>query len=214
MPTGAQIAAKVAYGLGKGGNAAGFPYQWYRPQGTGAVVVSGNLLGSVTAFVATKASLRPQSSDWGKADRFAAFDPTNFLAGDYLVGEQTMFLAELIPLASSIRLVLCNETFTWSKMSDPPPGPGFRPGVRIATPQVVGWPGWLQPSDRRSPGELHLPGAVEMPSAEILLPPSIPGQILRGDQITTSEALPITYTVQSAISSPNGWQITAIRAGA
>jgi hypothetical protein len=37
---------------------------------------------------------------------------------------------------------------------------------------------------------------------------------LRGDQLQTADPLPITYTVESAIYSPNGWQITAIRAGA
>jgi hypothetical protein len=61
---------------------------------------------------------------------------------------------------------------------------------------------------------MHLPGVVEMPSVAVFLPASIPGQVLRGDQLQTGEVLPITYTVESAIFLPNGWQITAVRAGA
>ena len=199
MVSGAAIAAKVSYGLGISGSKAGFPVQWYRPAGTGPVITPGNLFGTVNAIVAP-------------ATNFV--DPSAFLVGDYLVGSDTLFLAEIVPGAAWVRLVLCNAVFTWSQMSDPPPGPGFRPGVRVATPVVTGWPGWLQPSDRKSPAELHLPGAVEMPSVAVFLPASIPGQVLRGDQLHTGDVLPVTYTVESAIYSPNGWQITAMRAGA
>ncbi len=214
MVNGAAIAAKVNYGLGISGAKAGFPVQWYRPMGTGPVVATGNLQGLVDAIIAPATNFLAAAGQWGKGDRFGAFDPTGFLAGDYIVGNDTLFLAEIVPGAAAVRLVLCNEVLTWSKMSDPPPGPGFRPGVRVATPVVTGWPGWLQPSDRKSPGEMHLPGAVDMPSVAVFLPASIPGQILRGDQLQTGEALPVTYTVESAIYSPNGWQLTAIRAGA
>lgn len=214
MVSGATIAAKVNYGLGISGSKAGFPVQWYRPSGTGPVIASGNLCGTVNAIVAPNTNFVAAAGEWGKGDRFGAFDPTDFLAGDYIVGSDTLFLAEIVPGAASVRLVLCNEVFTWSKMSDPPPGPGFRPGVRVATPVVTGWPGWLQPSDRKSPAEMHLPGGVEMPNAAVFLPASLPGQVLRGDQLQTGEVLPITYTVESAIYSPNGWQITAMRAGA
>jgi len=214
MVSGATIAAKVAYGLGISGAKAGFPLQWYRPAGSGPVIAAGNLQGSVSAIVAPATNFLAASGMWGKGDRFGAFDPTNFLAGDYLAGSDTLFLAEIVPGAAAVRLVLCNEVFSWSKMSDPPPGPGFRPGVRVASPVVTGWPGWLQPSDKKSPGELHLPGAVDMPSVAVFLPVSIPGQIVRGDQLQTGAVLPITYTVESAIHSPNGWQITAVRAGA
>jgi hypothetical protein len=215
MVSGALIQGKVNYGLGKAGTAAGFPYAWYRPTGAGPVIASGNLMSATPtlAYIVTKATLFPSPSEWSKADRFAAFDPTDFLAGDYLVAAETMFVAEIVPLAAAIRLVLCNETFTWSRLAKAPAGPGFDPSG-VLTPYATGWPGWIEASDRRSPGELHLPGAVEMPSAMISLPASIPGQILRGDELTTGDTLNLTWTVQSAVLSPNGWQITAIRAGA
>jgi hypothetical protein len=214
MVSGATIAEKVNYGLGISGSKAGFPMQWYRPSGSGPVIASGNLQGTVNAIVSPATNFLAAAGQWGKGDRFGAFDPTNFLAGDYIVGGDTLFVAEIVPSAAAVRLVLCNEVLTWSTTSDPPPGPGFRPGVRVATPVVTGWPAWLQPADKKSPSEMHLPGAVEMPNVAVFLPASIPGQILRGDQLQTADPLPITYTVESAIYSPNGWQITAIRGGA
>ena len=215
MVSGQMIAAKVNYGLGKGGNAAGFAYTWYRPSGTGPVIAAESLMGTLNAYIATNKALEAQSSDWGKADRFAAFDPTALLAGDYLIGQgQVYFLGEKILISGMVRLVVCNETFTWSEMVARDPGPGFRRGVLIATPSATGWPGWLNIADRRSAPELHLEGTVDMPNAQIFLPASIPGQINRGDQLTTGEAQATTWTVQGAVLSPNGWQITAVRAGA
>lgn len=215
MVSGQVIAAKVNYGLGKGGKAAGFFYSWYRPNDVGPVVVAGNLMGTLSAYIATNKALEAQSSDWGKSDRFAAFDPTDLLAGDYLVGQgQTYFLGELVQISGVVRLTICNETFNWLQMGASNPGPGFRRGVPTAAPFAAGWPGWLSIAGRRSAPELHLQGEVDMPNAQILLPASLPGQINRGDQLITSEAEATTWTVQGAVLSSNGWQITAIRAGA
>ncbi len=215
MITGAIIAAKVNAGLGKAGNAIGFSYAWYRPAGSGPVIVPTNLQGNVRAYISTSAALTAQTSSWGKADRFAVFDPSEFLAGDYLVGDQkNYFLGELVPISGMVRLILCNETFTWLQMGVSTPGPGFRRGVRVGTPRITDWPGWLAISERRSSPELHLVGSVDEPNAQILLPVSIPAEINRGDILTTGEESPVSWTVQGAVYSPNGWQISAIRAGA
>lgn len=215
MVSGLVIAAKVNYGLGKAGDSAGFPYSWYRPNGNGPVVASANLMGVLNAYVATNKALAAQSSDWGKGDRFAAFDPTGMLAGDYLVGQgQSYFLGEIIEISGMVKLSLCNDVFSWSQMGASDPGPSFRRGVPAAAPLATGWPGWLALADRRSAPELQLEGSLQMPNAQIFLPVSLPGQINRGDRLTTSEAVATTWTVQGAVLSPNGWQITAIRAGA
>jgi hypothetical protein len=215
MVTGSVIAAKVNLGLGKSGGAAGFPYAWYRPNGTGPVIAPGNLMGLTNAYIATNPALAAQPSGWGKADRFGAFDPTEVAAGDYLVGQgESYFVAELVLISGMVRLVICNETFTWSQLGASSTGPGFRRGVLTPTPFAAGWPGWMAIADRRAPSDLHLQGTVEMPNAEILLPASWPGQISRGDQLTTGEAQATTWTVQGAVLSSNGWQVTAIRAGA
>jgi hypothetical protein len=215
MVSGPVIAGKVNYGLGKAGNSAGFPYAWYRPSGGGPVVGPANLMGTLNAYVSTNKALAAQSSDWGKVDRFAAFDPAGMMAGDYLVGQgQVYFLGELVQISGMVRLAICNETFTWSQMGSSDPGPSFRRGLPASAPIATGWPGWLNIADRRSAPELHLQGSLEMPNAQIFLPASLPGQINRGDQLTTSETQATTWTVQGAVLSPNGWQITAIRAGA
>jgi len=215
MVSGSVIAAKVNYGLGKGGESAGFPFTWYRPNGSGSVVTPANLMGMVNAYIATNKALAAQSSDWGKADRFAAFDPSEMLAGDYLVGQgQTYFLGELVQISGMVRLAICNEVFSWSRLGSSNAGPGFRRGVPSTVPLAAGWPGWLGVADRRSTPELHLPGSLEMPNAQILLPASWPGQINRGDELTTGEMQASTWTVQGAALTSNGWLITAIRAGA
>ncbi len=215
MVTGSVISARVNYGLGKAGSAAGFAYSWYRPSGAGPVVSPGNLMGAVDAYIATNKALAAQPSDWGIADRFAAFDPTALQPGDYLVGQgESYFLAELVLVCGMVRLVTCNEVFAWSQLGARDPGPGFRRGVQSSTPAATGWPGWLSLADRRSTPELHLQGSVEMPNAQILLPACFPGQINRGDLLTTSETEATKWTVQGAVLSPNGWQVTAIRAGA
>jgi hypothetical protein len=208
------IAAAINFGLAQTGSVLGLPHCWYRPQGTGPVIAPGNLLGTVMAHITTTATLLPQSAAWGKADRFGAFDPTGFVAGDYLVGTETYFLAEIVPLAPALRLALCNEVFTWSQLQRSNAGPANRAGALLAVPQASGWPGWLQASERRTAADLHLPGAVDQPNAQILLPASFAGQIMRGDQLITAEVKPVTWTVQSAVLSANGWQIMAIRAGA
>lgn len=208
------VAASINLGLARTAQALGIPYGCYRPLGPGPVIQPGNSRGTVMAYVTSTANLTPQSAAWGKADRFGAFDATGFLAGDYLVASETYFLAEIVPLASSLRLALCNEVFTWSQLQRDAAGPGNRAGSLVAVPQAAGWPGWLQASERRTVPDMHLPGTVDQPNAQILLPASFPGQIMRGDQLTTSAAQPVTWTVQSAVLSANGWQITAIRAGA
>lgn len=85
------IAAEINLGLARTAAVLGLPHHRYRPQGSGPVIAPGNLRGVVMAHITTTATLLPQSAAWGKADRFGAFDPTNFLAGDYLVGAETYF---------------------------------------------------------------------------------------------------------------------------
>ena len=208
------VAASINLGLARTAQALGLPHRWYRPLGSGPVIASGNLRGTIPAYITTTANLTPQSAAWGKADRFGAFDAAGFLAGDYLVGTETYFLAEIVPLTSSLRLALCNDVFTWSQMQRTEAGPANRAGALMAVPQASGWPGWLQAGERRTASDLHLPGTVDQPNTQILLPASFPGQIMRGDQLTTSQTQPVTWTVQAAVLSANGWQITAIRAGA
>jgi hypothetical protein len=208
------IEAAINLGLARTAQALGIPHGWYRPLDAGPAIQPGNARGTVMAYVTSTENLAPQSAAWGKVDRFGAFDPTNFLAGDYLVASETYFLAEIMPLANALRLALCNEVFAWSQLQRAAAGPGNRAGSLVAVPQATGWPGWLQASERRTVPDLHLPGTVDQPNAQILLPASFPGQIMRGDQLTAGVVQPTVWTVQSAVLSTNGWQITAIRAGA
>ena len=214
MANAASIQAKINYGVGKAGNILGLPYQWYRPDPAGPVVQPANLQGTVKAYITPSASLKPGPTPVGKPDRYAAFDPTNFLAGDYLVGQETYFIGEYLALSGVSHLILCNETFLLGRRTSGTAGLAYVGGgqqnnVTVAT----GFPGWLKVGDRKQPSDLHLPGEVAEPTVNILLPVSLSEQVLRGDQLITSDTVQARWTVQSADLSPNGWEIIAVGAG-
>lgn len=216
MVTAATIQAKINYGLGKVGAKTGSAYAWYRP-GTvaGAVVQAGNLLGSINALITPTPALVPGPVPMGKPDVYGGFDPTLVETGDYLTGQGfTYFIGSYLPLAGVSHLFTCNETFTLTRGTPAPPGPGNRGGGGFGnTILAVGFPGWVAAGDRRQPSPLHLPGQVQMPTVNILLPTSLALQIEGDDRLVTNDSTPQKYLVQSADLSPNGWKIVAISAG-
>jgi hypothetical protein len=215
MATASSIQSRVNYGYGKVASILGAPYSWYRPAAPGAVVQPANLLGSVLAYVTASRSLNPGPSGVGKPDRYAAFDPTNFLAGDYLVGPETYFLGEAMPITGLSHLLLCNETFTLSRRGEQAPGEDYvGGGLQSNAVVAVAFPGWIKSGDRRQASNLHLPGEVEMPTVNILLPVSIPAQVLRGDELTTSDVTASRWVVQAADLTPMGWSLIAVESGA
>jgi hypothetical protein len=173
-------------------------------------------MGVVTAYITTDASLKsnapPQDS---KPTWFAAYDVTQTTPGDYFVGALgTFFIAsEFLPAPPS--LIYCNEVLTLSRPTLQTPGPAARFGdsMPIMT-YALQFPGYLKSAERRSTPELHLPGTVNLPSANVLLPQSIPQEILRGDIITSDDQAQTAWTVQSADLLFNCWNIVAVKTGA
>ena len=214
MANAASIQQKINYGVGKAGNILGFTYQWYRPNPAGPAIQTSNLRGTVNVFITPTPTLVPGPTGSGKPDRYAAFDPTLFLAGDYLVGPETYFIGEYLALTGISHLFLCNETFLLGRREEGAVGRGYvAGGQQNNTPIATGFPGWVKANDRKQPTRLDLPGEVPMPTVNILLPASISEQILRGDQLITSDTVRARWTVQSADLTPNGWSIIAIGAG-
>lgn len=213
MTTGALVNARVNYGYGKVAQNLGFAYSWYRPQtGVGALDASG-LLGTVTAYITTDASLKSAvppsdaSPNW-----YGAYDSTLTQPGDYFVGALGTFFiaAEFLPAPPA--LVFCNETFTLSRRGETVPGPAFRGGGgQNPTTYATAFPGWIKAGGRRQPSFLHLPGEVQNPTSAVLLPQSIPQQILRGDILTSAETTPQVWQVQSADLSFNCWNLVVTK---
>jgi hypothetical protein len=212
----ASINQQVNYGFAQAAINLGFPYQWYRPAAGTAALAAGNLMGNVTAYITTDASLKssvpPQDA---KPTWYGAYDTTNTKPGDYFVGALgTFFIAsEFLPSPPS--LVFCNTVASVLRPTKPAPGPAFAFGDAGA-PNVYAeqFPCWIKAAERRSTPELHLPGSIELPSANILLPQSITLEILRGDVITETDAGGTAWTVQSADLLFNCWNIVAVKTGA
>jgi len=216
MVSAALVNSRVNYGFIKVAAALGFPYQWYRP-GTvaGAAIQPGNLLGTVTAYITTDASLKslvPPSDAtpyW-----FGAYDTTLTQPGDYLVGNLGTFFigAEFLPAPAS--LVFCNVTFTLTRSQAQTPGPAFQFGGGLGNSVLAtAFPGWIKAADRRQPAPLHLPGEPNMASSNVILPQSIPGQILREDVLVSNEALPRKFLVQSADLAFANWNLVVVDGG-
>lgn len=216
MVSGALIQQKINYGLGIVGNKLGFSYNWYRPGAAGVVIQDANLQGAIMAHITPTPNLQPGPVQTNKPDMYGAFDGTDVLPGDYLVGQgNTYFVGSFLPLTNVYHLFYCNEVFTLGRATEMAPGPGFFAGTEQANTIIAsGFPGFLKIGDRRNPSLLHLPGEVNMATVSIQLPVSLASQIVRGDQLSTSDTIPIRWTVQSVDSSLNGWSIVAVEAGA
>jgi hypothetical protein len=216
MVSAVTINNKVNYGFAKAAAALGFPYSWYRP-GTvpGIPIQDGNLLGTVTAYITTDASLKstvpPENN---KPIWFGAYDTTLTQPGDYLVGQQgTYFIAtEFLPSPPS--LVYCNANLTVQRDGGSTPSPQARFGS-LLNPTILAqdFPGWLMSAERRTTPELAMPGDVPLPSANIMLPVSVTSEILRGDIILDIGTTTQTYNVQSADLLFAAWNIVALQSG-
>lgn len=215
MANGALINARVSYGFAKAGSVLGFPYQWYRPTADTQPISPGNLLGSIIAYITTDASLKSSVPPTDvKSLWFGAYDMTNTEPGDYFVGDLgTFFIAsQFLPAPPS--LVYCNTIFTIERPAGSTPSPAARFGTAL-NPVVMAdsFPGWLKSAERRTNPELAQPGDVPLPSANILLPKSIPYQLARGDIIHVPGNPARIYNVQSADKLFSAWNVTALLAG-
>ncbi len=215
MVSGALVQQKINKGLGIVGSRIGFSYNWYRPGASGGVIQSANLQGSIMAHIAPTPNLVPGPVALNKPDVYAAFDGTEVLGGDYLVGQGvTYFVGAVLPLTNVYHLIYCNEVFTISRAAEQAPGPSFYAGTEQANVILAtAFPGYLKVGSRREQSELHLPGEVKMGTVTIQLPPSLPCQLLRGDQLSTLDTIGTRWSVQGASTSTNGWTVIAAEAG-
>lgn len=193
----------------------GTPYQQYRPKAGLTALDPDNLLPApLAAWLTVDAKLigntAPQD---GKAVWYGGFDPDLTQPGDYLVGNfGTFFIAtQTLPMPISLRY--CNTVLTHLKFGVPATGPASR--GNDAMPDVViadSFPAWLKSAERRSTAELNNPGEVQLPSANILLPLSMPAQIERSDIL--EEADGTRWTVQSSDLTLSGYAVVAVKAAA
>ena len=209
FPIGPRITAQVL----------GLPFAQYRPtSATVAVVSPVNLLATINAWITADPKLMGgKPFAYGKPVGFAGVDPALTQVGDYLVGSitvggpvETFFIASQ-DIPQPIQVVRCNRVVTVSRPGGQNPGPGYYGGDLTATetPLGVGWPAAITDKGRRQSGEVKLPGDMDLPWVEILLPASFPVQIESMDVLLDDQAQPVRYLVSAVEQTPLGWRLMA-----
>jgi hypothetical protein len=105
-------AARVRYGYGKAANVLGRTTTIYRPNGTGAAIVAGNIFGSRLAAFDTAPTftfVNPQKID--NATFYALMDATGLHAADYLLSVAgTFFVASVGDIAPPM-VIQCSHVY-------------------------------------------------------------------------------------------------------
>jgi hypothetical protein len=194
----------------------GTPYAQYRPSAGTAALAAGNQIATIPAWLTVDDKLMGMSAPKdGNPVWYGGFDPNLTQPGDYLVGNfGTFFIAtQTLPMPISLRY--CNVVVTHLRFGEDAPGPMARGGSTV--PSVVmaqSFPGFLKVSERRSVAEAKIAGEVPIPSATIFLPPSMPAEILRGDDLALGDAAGTRWSVVGADFAASGWTCVCIKEGA
>lgn len=196
----------------------GSTYSQYRPTAATAAIVSGNLLGTMSAWLTTDPALKgPGQPLPGKPLWYGAFDRSNVDVGDYLVGpDGTFFVASLVYPGAPM-LVWCNRTLTLQRAVGTlplgPAGAGSYGGTSVQNPVTVltAWPGSLlqmSSGSKMAPTGMSLPSDAKLPGVSIMLPPLPAGLSVEWNDIVVDE-VGQRYSVAMTELTPLGWRLTA-----
>lgn len=134
-------------------------------------------------------------------------DPTLVEAGDYLVGDDTHFIARVEPFRPAL-CVLCNETVDFLSTDVATTAGTNAYGGHVAANDAavaVGWPVSMAARTRASTDVTKLPSDTKAAYYDVLAPP-IPGVTLYfGMRIT--DAASQAYEIISAELSQFGWKL-------
>jgi hypothetical protein len=218
MVTYALIAAKAAYGYTKvsqtvGGGAF---YNQYRPTST-TNPTQGTPYATLPAiFSQDKGLTFTEPSDYDTPSWFGAYDQTDVLDGDYLIGQQgTFFIANQQPESpfSPPRCVLCNAILNVLRQPEDTSGAvGVLPyGGDVSADEVMimqGWPASVLETQRATTGKTKLPGDVEMPWNDVLMPSFASTLITQNDILV--DATGRRYRISAAELTELGWRMRAL----
>ena len=145
----------------------------------------------------------------GQHQAFFLGDPSLLLAGDYLVGSETWFVAHVEPLRAA-SCILCNRSltvFTPSVASSA--GANSYGGTTAATNTMLatGWPASVLAKTHIEIDPTRLPSDTKTSFFEVLVPP-IPGLDLTFGLILQDE-FSQNYIVSAAELSLSGWRLLA-----
>ena len=213
----AGVRAALREGYAKVAARLGAPYTMARPQGASAPLAVTR--GTRQASFSAEDYRYAKPAGYGDATMYGWFDFDGVQVCDYLTGEgRTLFVAAMQPMLP-ILAVLCNAVVRLTRHNAfGAPGDGTGAAVGAAPYSAVeeagdealltGWPASVLLGGRSSGrGETDLPASVLQTGFVVLLPPSVPLEILHGD--TLADDLGRRFSVVAAERSDLGWRLHA-----
>ncbi len=194
--------------------AAGFigeTYSQYRPNGSGPVVASANLLGTIPAYFDPSTNFPADNPrQYGRALMKAVIDPTAIRPGDYLVGaNRTYFVSSIQPL-QPVLVVYTNDVVSVERSETPQtvgtlPYGGERKSTFVAI--LTSWPASVLLKGKKSKNPTGLGSDTPQTEMEILLPPGSPA--ILPDDIILTQTGGKRYIAENVELSDLGFRIRA-----
>ena len=211
----ATIASLFTIGPRIAGSVLGSPYQQYRPATANNPIASGNLLGTIPAWITADEDGRGRKpNNYGKPVWYGMFDPTTTAVGDFLTGPLGTFFIAGLDVPMPLQLVQCNRTVSIANPANLASyGPQSTYGADQRATEIIvatAWPASVLQGTKAHAGDTRLPGDTEMAWASVLLP-MIPGLSIRNDMILTDD-LGQRRIVSSAEQTTLGWRLTTLLA--
>ncbi len=200
---------KIAYGLARAASIVGVSQALYRPS-SAMLPVSGIPYGSIYCAFDVKPDFRLISTAQpNHAYVTLLADPTLVQQGDYLVGDDTHFVARTEPLRPAL-CVLCDHVLDVLNTDvTTSAGTNSYGGRTSSTDSVIaqGWPVSMSARTRGEQDMTKLPSDVKSAYYDVLAPP-IPGvTLVFGMRLQDSTGQ--DYEIVSAELSPFGWRLLA-----
>ncbi|MDR3538801.1 MAG: hypothetical protein P4L71_20060 [Acetobacteraceae bacterium] len=209
------IRSKIRAGYGKAALKLGESCAIYRPAGTTAAIVSGNLIATQLAAFDTKPTFSfVNPTNFKNRLFYALTDATSIEVGDYLVsGGQTYFVATLDDIAPPM-VVRCDRTLTIKRPQPGTPGYDYYGSNAASSEETIltGWPAAVLTGTKGEGTISKLPGDVRAPWVLLMMPAAAGVQIQFADILYDDLATPSRYVVSNVIYSALGAEITASQA--
>jgi hypothetical protein len=189
-------------------------YSQYRP--SGSVNPLATVRGTLNASFNAEDFGYKKPNKYGAPTWFGIFDGTLTQPGDYLVGQGGTFFIAGQQLHLPILCVECNRSIVLTRPAvDSSVGAIGYGGEVAATDQDLlgqrdaggallhGWPASILTKGRDEPTGTDMPATVKNSGWQVLLPPSVPADIMIDD-------LGRRYAVRGAELTDLGWRIQAV----
>ena len=200
---------RIAYRLAKAASVVGVSQALYRPA-TSLLPVSGMPYGSIyCAFDVTPDFRLISTAQPNHSYVTLLADPRLVQQGDYLVGDDTHFVARIEPLRPAL-CVLCDQVLDVLNTDvTTSAGTNSYGGRTSSTDTVIaqGWPVSMSARTRGEQDTTKLPSDVKAAYYDVLAPP-IPGVTLVFG-MRLQDSLGQDYEIVSAELSPFGWRLLA-----